>query len=53
MIQYWDEEGMYAISFFVHANEYSDDIPYFAISYNTDDDCEHSSLLSEERWNYA
>jgi hypothetical protein len=53
IIESWNEEGIYAISFFVHTNEASDNIPYFAISYNTEDDCGHSSPLREERWNYA
>jgi len=53
IIESWDEEGIYAISFFVHTNEVSDNVPYFAISYNTEEDCSHSSQLSEERWNYA
>ncbi|MGD9570009.1 MAG: hypothetical protein AB7V48_17140 [Sedimentibacter sp.] len=53
IIESWDEEGIYAISFFVHTNEAYDNIPIFAISYNTEEDCNHSPLLSEERWNYA
>lgn len=53
IIEGWDEAGIYAISFFVYTNEISDNIPSFAISYNTEEDCGHSSQLSEERWNYA
>lgn len=53
IIEGWDEEGIYAISFFVHINGVLDKFPYFAISYNTEEDCSHSSQLSEERWNYA
>jgi hypothetical protein len=53
IIESWDEEEIYAISFFVHTNEATDNIPYFAISYNTEEDCGYCSLVSEERWNYA
>lgn len=53
IIQGWDEDSIYAISFFVHTNEATDNIPYFAISYNTEKDCGHCSEISEERWNYA
>jgi hypothetical protein len=54
----WSESGIYAISFFVYSNEayqyknYSN-ISTFAISYNTEDDCEGADLYDEERWNYA
>lgn len=54
----WSENGIYAISFFVYSNEayqyknYSN-ISTFAISYNTEDDCEGADLYDEERWNYA
>jgi hypothetical protein len=53
IIESWDEEEIYALSFFVHTNEGSENIPTFAISYNTEEDCEYSSPLSEQRWNYA
>lgn len=53
IIQSWNEDGIYAISFFVNTNEATDNIPYFSISYNTEEDCGNSSPLSEERWNYA
>lgn len=53
IIESWNENGIYAISFFVHTNEASNNIPYFAISYNTEEDCNHRPQLSEERWNYA
>lgn len=54
----WNKDGIYAISFFVYSNEsykYKNfsNVPYFAISYNTEDDCERADLYSEERWNYA
>ncbi|WP_218145958.1 hypothetical protein, partial [Bacillus sp. MUM 116] len=53
IIESWDEDGIYALSFFVHTNEVYDNIPNFLISYNTEEDCEYSSQLSEQRWNYA
>ena len=54
----WDEKGIYAISFFVcanEANEYkgSSNVTEFYISYNTEADCAGASAQSEERWNYA
>lgn len=53
IIESWNEEEIYALSFFVYTNEGSDNIPTFVISYNTEEDCNYSSQLSEERWNYA
>ncbi len=53
IIQGWDEQGIYAISFFVQTNEATGNIPSFAISYNTEEDCGFCPPLSEERWNYA
>ena len=58
IISGWDEEGIYAISFFVYANEayeyngYSN-VTEFSVSYNTEKDCDGAGALSEERWNYA
>jgi len=58
IIKTWDEKNIYAISFFVHSNEaftyknYSN-VFEFAISYNTEEDCNSVSSLSEERWNFA
>lgn len=54
----WDEEGIYAISFFVSANpaqEYGgcSNVTEFCVSYNTESDCAGADALSEERWNYA
>lgn len=54
----WDEEGIYAVSFFIYSNElYSfreyDNVSSFEISYNTEEDCGGAGLHSEERWNYA
>lgn len=54
----WDEEDIYAISFFVESNgayEYNGfkNVSMWAISYNTEDDCDGADELDEERWNYA
>ena len=54
----WDEPDIYAVSFFVYSNELLsfreyDNVSTFAISYNTEEDCEHAGRYSEERWNYA
>jgi len=58
IIDYWPIEDQYAISFFVYTNEsyeYSgySNVPYFAISYNTDSQCDTDDSYGEERWNYA
>lgn len=58
IISAWDEDDIYAISFFVYANEeykyngYSN-VTEFSVSYNTENDCNGAPELSEERWNYA
>ncbi len=54
----WDEEDIYAISFYVNSNEayeYKgfDNVTMWKISYNTEDDCDGADELDEERWNYA
>ena len=54
----WDEDGIYAISFFVYSNESYEykgytNVSTWAISYNTEADCEGAGDLDEERWNYA
>lgn len=54
----WCEDGIYAISFFVYSNEayrYKGfcNVSSFAISYNTEEDCEGAGQFDEERWNYA
>ena len=54
----WNEQSIYAVSFFVSANEcyeYKDfcNVPTFAISYNTEQDCPNAGKYDEERWNYA
>lgn len=58
VISNWNEDGIYAISFFVYSNEafeYRDhsNITEFSVSYNTESDCEGADNLSEKRWNYA
>ncbi|MCL2527934.1 MAG: hypothetical protein FWE42_05875 [Defluviitaleaceae bacterium] len=58
IIETWDEDGIYAISFFVYANgaytyqQYSN-VSLFAISYNTEKDCGNAPWDCETRWNYA
>lgn len=57
-ISNWDEEGIYAVSFFVYSNEAYEfknftNVSTWAISYNTEKDCEEAGPLDEERWNYA
>jgi hypothetical protein len=54
----WDEEDIYAVSFFVYSNEMFcfrgyDNVSTFAISYNTESDCDNAGPHAEERWNYA
>lgn len=54
----WNEEGIYAISFYVNTNELCEyrgysNVPEFFVSYNTEKDCGGADALSEERWNYA
>ena len=58
IIASWSEKDIYAISFFVYSNEtyqYKefDNVSYFAISYNTEEDCGNARQYDEERWNYA
>ena len=54
----WSEEDIYAISFFVYANEayeyggYSN-VSSFSVSYNAENDCPGAGKYDEERWNYA
>ena len=58
IISTWNENNIYAISFFVYSNEsyeyegYSN-ITKFSVSYNTESDCNGAGELTEERWNYA
>ena len=54
----WSESDIYAISFFVYSNESYEyknfkNVSSFAISYNTESDCEGADIYDEERWNYA
>lgn len=58
VISNWDEADIYAISFFVHSNEAFEyngftNVSEFAISYNTEEDCEGAGKYDEDRWNYA
>lgn len=58
IISQWNESEIYAISFFVESNEaYTyrgfENVVNFAISYNTESDCEGAGQYDEERWNYA
>ena len=58
IIEQWNEDGIYAISFFVYANECNEyngvsNVPEFSIGYNTESDCNNASAFSEERWNFA
>lgn len=47
-----EEEEIYAISFFLQDGE-EGEIPYLAISYNTEEYCGKAAENDEERWNYA
>lgn len=54
----WNEEGIYAISFFVYSNEAYEykgfsNVTSFAVSFNTENDCSGAGKYDEERWNYA
>lgn len=54
----WEEQDIYAVSFFVYSNEMFrfrefDNVSTFAISYNTEADCENAGPHAEKRWNYA
>lgn len=54
----WCENDIYAISFFVYSNESYEyngftNVSSFAISYNTEEDCQGAGKYDEERWNYA
>ncbi len=54
----WLEPDIYAISFFVYSNESYEyksfsNVSSFAISYNTESDCEGADVYDEKRWNYA
>ena len=58
IIMNWNEDGIYAISFFVYSNEAYEyngfsNVSSFAVSYNTEDDCRGAGQYGEERWNYA
>lgn len=58
IISSWNKDDIYAISFFVCANEAYEyngcsNVTEFSVSYNTEKDCSGTGELSEERWNYA
>lgn len=58
VMETWSESDIYAISFFVYSNESYEyknfkNVSSFAISYNTESDCEGVDIYDEERWNYA
>lgn len=58
VMETWSESDIYAISFFVYSNESYEyknfkNVSSFAISYNTESDCEGADIYDEERWNYA
>lgn len=58
IISAWNEDDIYAISFFIYANEayrykgYSN-VTKFSVSYNTERDCGCADEFSEKRWNYS
>ena len=54
----WNQKDIYAVSFFLHANEtyqYKEytNVTHFTVGYNTESDCDNADALSEKRWNYA
>ncbi len=58
VISAWNESDIYAVSFFVYANESYEykghsNVTEFCVSYNTESDCADAEELSEERWNYT
>lgn len=58
IISGWNEPDIFAISFFVNSNECYEyngfsNITTFAVSYNTEEGCNHAGPYDEERWNYA
>ena len=58
LLRSWEEPGIYAISFFVYANEAYvyrgiSNFPEFSVGYNTEADCNNAPALSEKRWNFA
>ena len=56
VIESWDAENVYAISFFVYSNEAFEhdgvtNVSEFCIAYCTEEGCNHAPPLSEARWN--
>lgn len=58
IISTWDKKDIYAVSFFLYANEmfeyngYSN-VTAFSVGYNTETDCDNADRFAEKRWNYA
>jgi len=59
LILSWNENDIYAISFYVGYNEMNEykglkNLPEFSVGYNTERDCgKKAGKYSEDRWNYA
>lgn len=58
IISGWNDNGIYAISFFVYSNEaYAyrgfSNVPEFSVGYNTESDCPDAGPYDEARWNFA
>ena len=58
IIEGFDEDSIYALSFFVYANfgnEYKgiNSFPEFSVGYNTESVADGAGKFSEERWNFA
>ena len=58
IIDGWNEDEIYAISFFVHSNlaftyQGCKNVSEFSISYNTEKDCGYAPEDCETRWNFA
>jgi hypothetical protein len=58
VLQGWNDDKIYALSFLVTANRSNEYCGYknvcaVWVSYNSESDCNNAGLLSESRWNYA
>ena len=57
IINSWDDDGIYAISFLLYpsCDDFGEfeNFPEFSVGYNTEAFCENAPKFSEERWNYA
>lgn len=54
----WNTAGIYAISFFLHADDSQQyngftNVTNFTLGFNTEDDCGNADELSEKRWDFA